>query len=245
MRITNNYNPQYVSNYKKIIKQDKTADKFGDILAQKAKESEPVKSPAQNTAASAKADLTAAAYEAARLAWDAKNAPDPQPHPNPKILTYDQAMAFKAVIPSAVIVFGAGSSYCTVAEPDDPLYGLSGDELFTAIVRKYDGGWSDGYAWGYMLGELVANGFMTDEEANALDLARIHMEGHARWREEQRLGSDFNLDLFIANLRFSFLDYLYVLEGLSEGIPSIAEHEDFIKNFEERIATILYEGVAT
>jgi hypothetical protein len=238
MKITGNYAPQYVSNYKKPIKQDKTGDKFGDILLQKSKENEPVKSPAKNTTANVKVDLTAAAYEAARAAFT-PTASCPYPHCNPKVLTYVQAKAFQAVDPSAVIIMDTqNTGWWVVVEPGDPLYGLSGDELFNAIVRKHDGG-RNHYSsdWGFMLNELRANGFITAEEVDALDLVRLHMEGHARWREEQRLGADFNLDLFIANLRFSFFDYLDVLEELSEGIPNIAEHKDFIKNFEDRIAT--------
>ena len=181
-----------------------------------------------------------AAYETARTAFT-PTASCPYPHCNPKVLTYDQAKAFQAVIPSTVIIMDPqNTGWWIVVEPGDSLYGLSGEELFTAIVRKYDGGRNHHSSdWGFMLNELRANGFITAEEVDALDLVRLHMEGHAKWREEQRLGTDFNLDLFIANLRFSFLDYLDVLEELSEGIPSIAEREDFIKNFEERIAAVL------
>lgn len=48
MKITSNFNSQYIGNYKKTIKTDKTDNKFSDIL-QKTKTDEPVKSTAQNT----------------------------------------------------------------------------------------------------------------------------------------------------------------------------------------------------
>jgi hypothetical protein len=118
--------------------------------------------------------------------------------------------------------------------------GLSDEELFAVIVKKYGGGTTD-EARDNMYNTLVKCGLMTIEQRGAIYDAIGQHYLEALLAEERKLGADFNWELFIQNYRFSFDDLLSELKGLSERNPNIAQHKDFLQNFTEKAASVLSE----
>jgi len=246
MRITNNFNTQYVSNYKKITTQNKS---FVNILQEKNAESQQTKSPAIIDPAYTK--TTAKPNEPALVI-------DLTPFRNPIDGTYD-FQAIREAYPTVVFIrahpddhtaltqYSPATESWVIAQPGDLFYGLSGDNLFAAITQKYNGGAttnpgaSDMFApLANMLKELSVNGLITDEELNAIFNAQSDAYSLAMANESNRLGLNFSWELFAANYRFSILDMLTIgLNDLSERVPSIAENKDLLQNFAEKFIVAL------
>jgi len=241
VRITNNFNPQYASSNKKTaINQSKTGNNFGVIL-QKAKAN-----ITQRTSFTA----TLNTYTASDAVRPPRGITTINIEDHPKALTSEEAKELRAEDPSLVIVPYMHNSYITgdlisdytgywtVAEPGDAYYGLSSDELSAAIMRKYNGGWNHNQDWADMMGDLVMNGFMTEEQCNALDMVRNSMINKTYGHEIDRLGTNIDYDLFLANFRFSYLDFLDELKNVSNQVQSVTEHKDFLKSFGEKIVAV-------
>ena len=70
--------------------------------------------------------------------------------------------------------------YYVIAEPGDTEYGLSGDELFAAIIKRHKGGaivnpgGRDMFQpFSNMLNDLVLHGFITAEQSMAIGQAQL------------------------------------------------------------------------
>jgi hypothetical protein len=136
---------------------------------------------------------------------------------NTRRVHYMEAFALRQANPGTVVVprelgmtqgeVALNRDYTYIAEPGHPLYGLSGDELFAAIVRQFEGRWFPNGEQ-IFLTTLEANGLITNEQANAMSDAAGRVQRDAMRREEVRLGLNFDWDLFWANFRFSWEDVL-------------------------------------
>jgi hypothetical protein len=135
----------------------------------------------------------------------------------------------------------------------------AGDELFNAIIKKYDG---DIYSM--MIGELMENGLVSVMEASAFSIVEgvitsiLSAKAERKAKEEQ--GEDFDFDEFITSIRFSIIDIHNFTENIYEPdeydefsdfedllnqmsvFPVVAEHREFIESFPGRIKNALAGG---
>ncbi len=129
-----------------------------------------------------------------------------------------------------------------ISDGSDPeLRGLSDEEKFAAIMKKYEGG-TTSYKFSQMASALANDKLITREESHFLGALSWNDYNNRRYTTEQVQGSSFNVDLFNKNYRVTMDNLLkestkFDNYNIITGQPYKVE-EGFMKEFAAKFEAI-------